>query len=112
MAHPFTPRKTVDATEAKNSFGSVARSTADGPVEVTLHGKPEYVIIKLSQYRELVDRAFPPEELSVPAADEFERLVARQGASLVPGDDPLEGVTDEDLHRALRESTEAGGRGR
>ncbi len=112
MNPAYVPVKVVDATEAKNRFGSVARSTSEGPVEISLHGRTEYVLMKASQYRELVELAHPSEGLSIPAAREFERLLAHQGASIIPETDPMEGVTDEALRAALKASLESGGTGR
>lgn len=112
MEATFKPKKSVDATEAKNRFGAISRSTAQGPVQITKHGRPEYVLVRASDYEELLGRAFPETELSGAGQDLFDRIVADQGATIVRGVDPLEGSTDADLAAALARSLEKGGAGR
>ncbi len=112
MDAPFKPQKTVDATEAKNRFGAVSRSTADGPVQITRHGHPESILIRASDYEKLLALAFPASRLSDPGQATFDRIVSEQGASVIPGVDPLEGSEDRDLVAALQRSLEQGGTGR
>jgi prevent-host-death family protein len=108
MDAPSKPHKTVDATEARNRFGAVSRSTAVGPVLITRHGHPECILIRVSDYEKLLTLAFPDERLSDPGQATFDRIVSEQGASILLGVDPLEGSEDSDLVAALQRSLKQG----
>jgi prevent-host-death family protein len=74
--------------ELLRDFGTVSRASDRGPVEITQHRKPAYVLMSVEQYEKLTHRGDPRKVFSVaemPAEDRdalipyLERIVAEAG---------------------------------
>lgn len=78
---PLDPGRlgTVQATQAKNRFGEILKSTrTTGPVFIERHGKTQAVVLDIAAYNALVRKAREPQEVHLDTLrEEFDALYAR-----------------------------------
>ena len=66
----------MEASAAKNAFGTLGARVKPAPVEVTRHGKLEFVVISPELYQEVkLSRSLPSDELGRMQAS-FDQLVS------------------------------------
>lgn len=93
----------IDASNAKNAFGTLANKAKSAPVEITRHGRLESVLISPEMYREFkVSILANQSELGRLQCSFNETVAAMQSPQSTSAYDALEALSAADLPKAAK----------